>query len=255
VTTSDANLLARTVLALATLICLAAPPLAAQDRWELVLAPYLLAPSISGTTTLGRLGGDISVDTGDILDNMEAGGMLRFEARHDTGFGFALDYSMMKLGKGATSQAGQIRADYDLSVFDAVASYSFGRDGNRFDAYAGLRHWDIDLSLEVLTGAAVGNLQRGGDWSDPIIGLRWQRRLSPKWRMMMQGDVGGFGVASDFTWNLMGGLAYDRWQNISLFMTYRALGVDYETGTPGTPSYFEYDTVTQSLLAGVGFRF
>ncbi|TLP67658.1 hypothetical protein FEE96_03750 [Parasedimentitalea maritima] len=249
------NLLTGPILIAAATSFLSVDSLAAQDSWDFVIAPYLLAPSISGTSTLGRLGGDISVDPGDVFRNMEAGGMLRFEGRHQTGYGFALDYAFMNLGNGATSPIGDIRADYKQSIFEAVATYRFGNDSDTFDAYAGVRHWDIDVNLDILTGPAAGNLQRGDNWTDPIVGLRWQRRLNPKWRVLMQGDLGGFGVGSDFTWNLMGGFAYDRWQNTSLFMTYRALGVDYKSGTPGTPSFFEYDTVTQGLLAGVGFRF
>lgn len=249
------KLLPRTVLALAIGGVLSPQPLAAQDDWTFVFAPYLLAPSIDGTTALGRVGGDISIDPGDILDNFEAGGMVRFEGRHESGYGFALDYSFMNLGNGATSPIGEIRVDYEQSVLEAVGTYRLSDSDNQIDIYAGLRHWDIDTQLSVLTGPATGQINRGASWTDPIAGLRWQRRLSPKWRVLMQGDVGGGGGGADFTWNAMGGLAYDRWENTSLYMMYRALGVDYKEGTRGTPSFFEYDTVTQGLLAGVGFRF
>ena len=231
------------------------PPLTAQEDWNFVFAPYVLAPSISGKTTLGRVGGDISIDPGDIWDNFESGGMLRFEGRHDSGYGFALDYSFMNLGDGATSVIGDIRADYKQSIFEATATYRLEGDGSTTDLYAGVRHWDIDAEVSILTGPATGQLNRGAKWTDPILGVRWQRRVAPQWRVMLQGDVGGFEVGSDFTWNAMGGLAYDKWENTSLFMMYRALGVDFEEGTPGTSSHFEYDTVTQGLLAGVGFRF
>ncbi|NRB19932.1 MAG: hypothetical protein HRU33_20890 [Rhodobacteraceae bacterium] len=227
--------------------------LVAQEDWAFVITPYLLAPSIDGTTAIGRVGGDISIDPGDIWDNFETGGMLRFEGRHQSGFGFALDYSVMNLGNGATSPIGEVRADYEQSVLEAVATYRMEGTENQIDLYAGLRYWDIDTQVNVLTGPATGQINSGASWTDPIVGLRWQRRLSPKWRVLMQGDVGGGG--SDFTWNAMGGFAYDRWQNTSVFMMYRALGVDYEEGTRGTASFFEYDTVTQGLLAGVGFRF
>lgn len=227
----------------------------AQDGWDFVFAPYLLAPSIDGTTTLGRVGGDISVDPGDIFRNLEAGGMLRFEGRHCSGFGFSTDVAFMRLGKGATSPVGQVNLEVKQRIVEAYATYRFAAGSDMFDAYAGVRHWDISTDLNVLTGPAAGALSRGGAWADPVIGLRWQRRMSPDWRLMVQGDIGGFGVGSDFSWNMMGGLAYDRWQNTSIFMMYRALGVDYETGTRGTASFFEYDTVTHGLLAGVGFRF
>ena len=247
--------LTRTVLTLVTCVCLFAQPSAAQDDWDFIFAPYLLAPSISGTTTLGRVGGDISVDPGDILENFESGGMLRFEGQHGSGYGFSIDYSVMNLGNGASSPVGQIQANYDQSVLEAVATYQLDGNGDQVNIYAGLRHWDIDAQVTIQTGPATGQVNNGASWIDPIAGLRWQRRIAPQWRLMMQGDVGGFGVGSDFTWNAMGGLAYDRWENTSVFMMYRALGVDYEDGIRGTPSFFEYDTVTQGLLAGVGFRF
>lgn len=250
-----AKFMSRTRLALAISIVIVPQTLAAQEEWAFIFAPYVLAPSISGTTTLGRVGGDISIDPGDIWDNFEAGGMLRLEGRHESGFGFALDYSFMDLGNGATSPIGEVRVDYEQSVLEAVGTYRLTDNDSQIDIYAGLRHWDIDTQLSILTGPVIGQINRGASWTDPIAGLRWQRRLSPKWRILMQGDIGGFGVGSDFTWNAMGGFAYDRWENTSLFMMYRALGVDYEEGTRGTPSFFEYDTVTQGLLAGVGFRF
>jgi len=242
-------------MALAISVFLSPETLAAQDNWDFVFAPYVLAPTISGSTTLGRVGGDVSIDPGDIRDNFEAGAMLRFEGQHESGYGFALDYSYMHLGDGASSPIGDVRADYRQSIIEAVATYRFEANESLIDAYAGIRHWDIDAEVNIRTGPATGQINRGANWTDPIIGMRWQRRLSPKWRVLMQGDVGGGGGGSDFTWNAMGGLAYDRWENTSVFMMYRALGVDYEEGTRGTSSFFEYDTVTQGLLAGVGFRF
>ena len=250
---THAKPLPRTVLALTVGFLLHPQLMAAQDKWDFVVAPYVLAPSIGGTTTLGRVGGDVSIDPGDVWKNLNSGGMLRIEGRHETGFGFAMDYSFMDLGDGASSPIGDIRADYNQSVFEAVATYQMDSNGDQVDLYAGLRHWDIDAKVSILTGPATGQVNHKANWTDPIIGLRWQRQLSPDWRLMMQGDVGA--GESDFTWNAMGGLAYDRWENTSLFIMYRALGVDYQKGVRGTSSFFEYDTVTQGMLAGVGFRF
>lgn len=247
--------LPRALLTLALSVILYPQSMMAQGKWSFVISPYVLAPSINGSASLGRAGSDVSLDPGDVWKNVETGGMVRIEGQHDSGLGFALDYSFMDLGDGATSQIGEIRADYRQSTFDAVATYRLESNGSLIDVYAGLRHWNIDAEVNVLTGPSPGQISSGATWTDPIAGLRWQRRISPKWRVMMQGDVGGISTGSAFTWNLMGGLAYDRWENTSVIMMYRALGVDYETGTRGTPSFFEYDTVTQSLLAGIGFQF
>ena len=234
---------------------LSSGPSRAADDWEFFFAPYLLTPWISGDAAIGRAGAPIDVTPGDILDALNAGGMVRFEARHKSGFGASFDYAFMKLGQGASSSVGSIDADIFQGVLEAYATYRFDRGETIFDAYAGVRNWNIDVDLTITTGPLAGTVNRGGNWTDPVIGLRWQRRLNPKWRIMAQADVGGFGVASDFSWNVMGGFAYDRWENTSIFLMYRALSVDYETGVSGTPSYFKYDTVTQGPVVGVGFRF
>ncbi len=67
--------------------------------------------------------------------------------------------------------------------------------------------------------------------------------------------IGGFGVASDFSWNTMAGVIWDKGGSWSIALLYRLLDVDYETGTRGTPSRFVYDTLTQGPILGVAFRF
>lgn len=232
-----------------------APAAYAAERWEFTLAPYLLAPLIDGETTLGRAGGDLSVKPADILRNLEGGGMVHLEGRHDSGVGFALDYAFMKLGKGAQSPVGQIDAGIEQSILELYGTYRLSEGASLTDIYAGVRHWDIDVDLNVLAGPAAGRILRGGEWSDPVIGLRWQKPVATDVRFIFQGDIGGFGLGSDFTWSAMGGLAFDRWENTSAFVMYRALGVDYQSGTQGTASFFAYDTVTHGLQVGIGFHF
>lgn len=227
-----------------------------RKQWDYTFVPYLFAPSISGSTALGRVGGDVDVDPGTIFENLEAAFLARFEGRHESGYGFAIDYSMMNLGKGATSSVGDVVVDLDQAVLDVTGTYRFGDSRNVFDAYAGLRYWKLEHDTNITSGALAGlNLNRRETWVDPMVGLRWQRRVSDSWRVIAQGDIGGFGVNSDFAWTAALGGAYDGWENTSLFFMFRATGVDYETGTPGTNSYFQYDTVTSGPLIGVGFRF
>jgi hypothetical protein len=71
----------------------------------------------------------------------------------------------------------------------------------------------------------------------------------------VQGDLGGFGAASDFSWCAMGGLLWDAYPSTTFALLYKALAVDYEDGVSGSRSYFEYDTITQGPLLGVAFKF
>ncbi|WP_260005384.1 hypothetical protein [Leisingera sp. M527] len=223
----------------------------AQGAWRWQLTPFVLAPSVEGTTELGQAGGGLSIDAGDVFDQLQAGGMLAFEGQHSSRFGFRLRYAVMDSDRTAESFAGAVAAAYDQNMAEAVVTYSFGQGRDRFEVFGGLRHWDVDVTA-YLPGGAV---RRGGTWTDPIAGLRWERRLSPRFSLSLEGDIGGFGAGSDQSWSAMGGLIYDRWERASIYVMYRGLGVEYQDGIRGTDSFFRHDAVTHGLLAGVGFRF
>jgi hypothetical protein len=46
------------------------------------------------------------------------------------------------------------------------------------------------------------------DWVDPIIGVNLGIDLTRHWAIAAEGDVGGFGIGSGFTWNALGLLSY-----------------------------------------------
>ncbi|MCP4402668.1 MAG: hypothetical protein GY801_35850, partial [bacterium] len=66
-------------------------------------------------------------------------------------------------------------------------------------------------------------------------------------------DVGGFGVGSDLTWSVSSFLGYQFTPLFSLWGGYRALGVDYQTGS-GT-DVFKYDMTMSGPIIGLGFSF
>ena len=44
-------------------------------------------------------------------------------------------------------------------------------------------------------------------------------------------------------------------QSIDLDLQYKAIWVDYETGSRGSPGYFQYDTVAHGPVIGFVFSF
>ncbi len=242
----------------AALVLLVFPDHSRADNWDFVVAPYLLLPNISGDVSLGRIeGADVEVDIGDILEALELGGMLQLEARHKSGFGVLLNYAFMLLGDDATGPLGF--ADFDAEVFqgilEAYGTYRFEFGRSTLDAYAGIRWWYISIDVDATTPLGERSFDRDEGWVDPVVGVRWLPRIAAHWRLLVQGDIGGFGVASDFSWNTMAGVIWDKGGSWSIALLYRLLDVDYETGTRGTPSRFVYDTLTQGPILGVAFRF
>jgi opacity protein-like surface antigen len=224
-----------------------APP---QQGWQFQLTPYAQVGSVEGIAELGLTGGGFVIDPGGVLDPLRAGGMLELEGRHASRFGFRLRYTLVDADG---REAGGAEAHFDQNIAEVLASYQLVQrpDGQgRLELYGGLRHWDVDVHVD-----AAGGLLRSADWSDAIIGLRWQRQLSPGVSVLLEGDVGGFGRSNRESWSVMGGVVLQRWQQATLHLMYRGIGVDYSRGSPGTAGYFRQDTVTHGLLAGVGLKF
>ena len=189
---------------------------------------------------------------------LELGGMIQAEVHHSSGFGIILNYAFMDLGEEASGPQELVNLDVDIfqGVFEGFLNYRHKYEGGVIDAYAGARWWDIEVDLTASTpGGGRIAIERGGEWVDPVIGTRWAPQIATDWRLMLQGDIGGFNVSSDFTYNLVGGFLWDAWERTSIAFLYRFLAVDYERGAVGTPNRFAYDTNTQGPILGVSFRF
>lgn len=115
------------------------------------------------------------------------------------------------------------------------------------DGLLGFRYWSqsSDINLNVLASVNVSSLgieqgrafsiARSGNvaWVDPVIGVRVRHQFTPSQHLMVRGDVGGFGFASQFAWQAVGVYSYS-WQftgySLAGVIGYRALAVDYSTG-------------------------
>ena len=96
------------------------------------------------------------------------------------------------------------------------------------EAYAGLRAYFTDATLEA---SGVGAKVSGGDnWVDPIVGLRLAVDLSPHWTALVEGDIGGFGVGSTFSWHLLGALGYRFSDSLALHAGWKVLDFDRTSG-------------------------
>lgn len=242
-------------LAAATLALAASP--AHADKWSYQIEPYVIGVTIDGDAGIGRAAGvDLGVDFSDILENLDMGGMVHFEARHESGWGLALDYAFMDLGDDRSSPRGAVlNTDVFEGILEAELFKGTGMGNEGLDYLAGLRWWSIEVDVDIdpvlLPGTVSGGIDE--DWVDVYIGARWKTPISEKWLFTLRGDVGTGGA--DFTWQVRGGFRYGIGDSKALDLGYRALGVDYETGTRGQQGYFQYDTTTHGPFIGFGFKF
>jgi hypothetical protein len=125
--------------------------------------------------------------------------------------------------------------------------------GLTLDVYGGGRYSYLELDLDT---AGAASASESKDWVDPIVGARVGVHFSEHVFLLFAGDVGGFGVGSDFAWSVTGLFGY-KWQSgtieWAILAGYKALGQDYETGSG--PQRFRWDTVMHGPVLGFTVRF
>jgi hypothetical protein len=236
------------------------------DEWFLRLAPYLWAVSLDATNTVGTEMGDVSVPVdvsfGDIFDLVDIAFSAHFEVGKNRWTGVA-DVSYVKLGTGVEvggdappgTEAGY---EFVMAAGELWASYRVNplSDNWAFEFLGGIRYTRQDMDISI----TVGDPGFGGgfdeNWVDPIVGARYVTLFGrDKFFFNARGDIGGFGVGADFTWNMIGGLGWRVSRLIDIALQYKYLDVDYKNGESGTTDYFAFDGNEQGVLLGVNFNF
>jgi len=225
------------------------PALAQQpsEGWRFTIAPYLLLPHMSGTVAVGPIQSKIETDPGDIFSNLQFGAMLAAEATSPE-WAIGFDGLYMDLGKDGehfATKFGGYEAMVELTGFRRLAPF--------FEILLGGRV--MFMGATFTSPADVQLIDKNRSWFDPFLGARFTIPNTGKWTVMVRGDVGGFGVGSQFAWQVRPIVAYNVSKHWAFGVAYWALGVDYSTGELGAGDYFKYDVTTFGPEFGVAFTF
>ena len=221
-------------------------------EWKHELAPYLWGSAMDGTVGIGSISADASLSFSDILDNLEMGFMGMYRASTDR-YSITVDAIYMGLGVTEKGPGGVLRADADVDQIGLEADFGYALT-DRFTVLGGLRYVDLEAEIDVsspLGGVLTSKTQES--WVDPVIGAQYSWPFADEWTLTLRGDIGGFGVGSDFAWQ---GMATLRWQfskRTAAALAYRYLAMDYEDGQ--AEDYFKYDIATSGPALGVVFTF
>lgn len=228
----------------------------AASPWEFRITPYGWLTAIDGTSGPDGFTTDIDASFSDIVDVLKMAAALQMEARYDR-WGFLADGFYANLGdSGHTSGPAHAKVDVDfkqfLGEFDIL--YRVCESSNHFiDVYAGVRYNHLKLELDIDRSGRQENVSNSRsaskDWADPIVGLRGQWNINDQWYLAGKGDIGGFGVSSDFTWNLQATVGYNFTPCVSAEIGYRYFDTDYDDGG------FTYNIAQAGLLLGMNFKF
>lgn len=233
----------------------AAPP-PAGDRPTFTGSLYFWASALNGTTStlppLPAVGVDLSFS--DVMKNFDGGLMGAGEMRIGR-WGFLGDFMLSQVSPDGTMPgpdgAGVEVRSRSLTL-QASALYRLYESAYlSVDAGAGLRFWHLDNRLTIDPGRLPSGLSysRSENWVDPVIAGRLNIDLGGPWGLTLYGDVGGFDIGSDVTWQAIGTVNYQWNDKLALRLGYRALSVDYHAGS------FAYDVRMQGPVIGASYRF
>jgi hypothetical protein len=271
----------------------AEPPTPA-DKWEFSFTPYGWMINVNGDITARGRTVDVNEDFFQIVEKSDSllAWMSFFEARKGR-FSFFTDLVWMDLGfpghfqrrlSGPLGLAtldikANAQVDYQSTIIQTGVTYEVARWQSAPGSYTALdvlgsaRYWnqDVDVSLR-LTGTLTVDLEELGlqfkrtrrvavarsndlEWVDPVVGARIRHQMAPGKELRLEGDIGGFGAGSEFSWQVVGTYGFDTTclgTPLHAVVGYRALAVDFsENGRFGKNGL---DVVQHGPVMGVTFN-
>ena len=239
------------------------------NPWRFEATLWLWLTGMEGTVGVGGVTAPVDESIGDTISKLEGGLAGRFEAWKGNWGGF-VDGMYVKLSDDVPASGpvagGNVVVKEGIVEFGALyrlPKVTFGAAEEQellFDLIAAGRY--TTLSNEVnLSGAGPLGMTLSGeatkDWVEPYLGGRvlwgnvfgWTEALS----LGVRGDIGGFGVGSDFTWNVILAAQYRLSRLLSLKVGWRWYNVDFDSGS-GT-SRFVYDIQMSGPVLALTFHF
>lgn len=223
-----------------------------KSKWHYLSEIYLMFPTMAGEVGVAGIPPvELDADAGSIFSLIKMGAMLYLEATNDD-WAITSDLIYMKLGQDV------VPSDVVSSGQVTMKQYAWELAGLKhitpwLEAGLGGRLVSLYTGLELETLRAVNEGSASKTWFDPIIILRSQGAIKGKWLLQFRGDVGGFGVGSDFSWQVQANAGYRFCKLFQATIGYRYIGIKYDKGEG--IERFLYDVDTYGPVVILGFNF
>jgi hypothetical protein len=227
--------------------------------WSFRVSPYVWFAGLNGDVGVNANLPvvDVDVDFSEIFESIDwfpPPVMFIGEVRYKR-FAFVTDFMFLGLDsedevtRGPVAVAAELELDTIIWTF-AGSFRAFETERVSLDLLAGGRLWNVDAEGTLAGPLAVRQRSGSKTWVDPIIGIAGRIELGSGFALQAEGDVGGFGAASDIDWQVLGTLQYQVAESIALEAGYRYLAVDYDDS-----GGFLFDVAMHGPIIGGSFRF
>jgi hypothetical protein len=236
------------------------PPEATVERtksgWQFSTVGYLWMSGMKGDLGVGPNVPPAHIDLSftDALKNLKLSfmGMAMVQKGRFVAIG---DITWVKLGTSAhvgVRDPNFLEVDLESRSFTGTlaAGYRIVDQGPlSLDLMAGIRLSAMTTKLKLEGPVRSVEGKSSETWVDPIVAARLRAPLARRWNLGLYGDVGGFGVSSDVTWQLIGTVQYDLGKSTTIAAGWRHHEIDYHHDG------FLNDTAMTGPIIGVVTRF
>jgi opacity protein-like surface antigen len=222
------------------------------DDWQFVLTPVLWNASVEATLSDDNSGGEnLPIDTEYhffTLENMDDYLSLKFDANHGR-FGILFDSLRARYQDETANRLANFIVGTELGFVELSVRYQLLNE-IKLNLIGGVRRsfLDIDQTLVPPVGSAI-TTKYTFHWTDPLIGLHYHYPFSSKWHVWLRGDIGGFNVSTQRTFNFSTDLQYMINSRFSFTMGYRYLHIDFKEDD------LLYDVSLNGIQIGIGIHF
>ncbi|MEX2298383.1 MAG: hypothetical protein WD715_13285 [Dongiaceae bacterium] len=166
----------------------------------------------------------------DVLKSLEFGAEAVFEVRKNRLIGL-VDFSYFDL----SANKGLNGAPFTGATMETTTIFGSANAGYRvvehdrgsFDLFAGVQFVWMDVDL-TLSGGPPASTSSSQTLIDPIVGARGRLDLGSGFFVGTAGTIGGFGVDSELTWQLIGQVGWHANDWLTLQAGYRHFEIDFK---------------------------
>lgn len=236
---------------------ISAQTVSAEKKWHFNTDVYLIFPYMKGDIGIGNsITVPVDATPGDIFSKLKFGGMLYLEANTKK-WAITSDLIYMSLNQDITTgdlwhsgSAGVKQLIWEPAAFYRLASFLEVGAGGRLNNLQA----SIDARRNVFPAGTEEVIENASKtWFDPIFITRLTADIKDKWLFQFRGDIGGFGVGSDLTWQLQAYAGYRFSKVFKLNLGYRYLSMDYDKGTDADRFMYNVDTFGPEISLGFNF--